>query len=133
VSGIPRRAMIWQLLRPVLLTGAALATGPPARAHQKGGAMSRGESRSVFGYDNIPDFKSFNPQYEPLHARCSRELTNLKRELAKQGAEGRQTPCSRQDFLEARWLVYYAARFDRIDDRLRALGEMLGQPADPHT
>ena len=54
-----------------------------------------------------------------------------KRTSARQAANGRATPCSRQIFLEARWLTFYSAHWDQIDRRLRDLREMLQRPADP--
>src|SRR5206468_41452 len=64
------------------------------------------------------------------HRQFSAELEELQRELARQASKGRATPCSRQIFLEARWLVYYSAQWDRIASRLSDLRKMLTQ-ADP--
>jgi len=91
----------------------------------------RGQSRSIFGYDPTPDFIAFDSHYPEKHAKYARELRELQLELARQNAKGRATPCSRQIFLEARWLVYYSAHWDKIERRLRDLREMLSQPADP--
>jgi hypothetical protein len=91
----------------------------------------RGASRNVFGYDPTGDFVAFDPQYIQRHAKYARELRELQLELARQNAKGRATPCSRQIFLEARWLVYYSAHWDHIESRLRDLREMLNRPADP--
>jgi hypothetical protein len=98
-------------------------TNPPVSA--------RGASRSVFGYDPTPDFLAFDPQYLEKHAKYARELRDLQLELARQNAKGRATPCSRQIFLEARWLVYYSAHWAEIERRLNELRQMLAQPADP--
>lgn len=92
---------------------------------------TRGESRSVYGYDPTADFVAFDPQYLRKHARYVRELRELQLELARQNAAGRATPCSRQIFLEARWLVFYSAHWDRIEKRLKDLRELLARPADP--
>src|SRR6266542_4542521 len=92
---------------------------------------SRGASRSVFGYDPTPDFIAFDSQYRHKHAKYADELRELQLELARQTANGRVTPCSRQIFLEARWLTFYSAHWDRIERRLRELREMLARPADP--
>lgn len=91
----------------------------------------RGASRSIFGYDPTPDFVAFDPKYPEKHAKYARELRELQLELARQNAKGRATPCSRQIFLEARWLVYYSAQWERIESRLHDLREMLGRPTDP--
>ena len=64
--------------------------------------VSRGESRSVFGYDPTADFIAFDPQYREKHNQYVGELESLQKELARQAANGRATPCSRQIFLEAR-------------------------------
>jgi hypothetical protein len=92
---------------------------------------TRGQSRAVFGYDTGPDFVEYEPGYRELRRKYSAELEELQLELARQMRAGRATPCSRQIFLEARWLTYYSAHFDRIRRRLEDLREMLSQPADP--
>ncbi|SPE56509.1 exported hypothetical protein [Verrucomicrobia bacterium] len=92
--------------------------------------MSRGESRSVFGYDTTKDFLAFDPQYLEKRRQYTGELRELQLELARQTAAGRATPCSRQIFLEARWLSY-SAQWQRIERRLHDLREMLARPADP--
>lgn len=94
-------------------------------------SMSRGESRSIYGYDPAGDYTAFDPQYSEKHRQYARELRELQLELARQAGKGRATPCSRQIFLEARWLVYYSAQWDHIERRLRELREMLSRPADP--
>jgi hypothetical protein len=53
-------------------------------------------------------------------------------ELARQARNGRTTPCSQQIFLEARWLTFFSAHFERIEQRLIELREMLARSADPH-
>jgi hypothetical protein len=94
-------------------------------------SSARGQSRGIFGYDPRPDFLALDPQYLQKHAKYASELDELQLELARQNAKGRATPCSRQIFLEARWLVYYSAQWTRIERRLRDLREMLNRPADP--
>jgi len=92
---------------------------------------SRGASRSVFGYDPTPDFIAFDSQYRHKHAKYADELRELQLELARQSANGRVTPCSRQIFLEARWLAFYSAQWERTERRLRELRELLARAADP--
>src|SRR5258708_29656126 len=92
--------------------------------------MSRGESRSVFGYDTTKDFLAFDPQYLEKRRQYTGELRELQLELARQTADGRATPCSRQIVLEARWLTY-SAQWQRVERRLHDLREMLARPADP--
>jgi hypothetical protein len=92
---------------------------------------AREQSRNLFGYDPTDDFIAFDSDYRVKHARYANELRELQLELARQAAHGRATPCSRQLFLEARWLVYYSAHWDRIEGRLRHLRDLLRQPADP--
>src|SRR5438445_11867302 len=94
-------------------------------------AQQRAVSRAVFGYDTTSDFLAFDPQYRQRHHQYAEELRTLQLELARQAATGRATPCSRQIFLEARWLVYYSAQWDRVERRLGALRELLARPADP--
>jgi hypothetical protein len=94
-------------------------------------SSARGQSRNIFGYDPTPDFLAFDSQYRQKHGKYADELRELQLELARQAAKGRATPCSRQIFLEARWLVFYSAQWDRIERRLRDLREMLGRPSDP--
>jgi len=115
----------------VLLAACIPASGRAANPPTPVPAMSRGESRNVFGYDPTADFVAFDPQYGEKHRKYASELRELQLELARQTTKGRATPCSRQIFLEARWLVYYSAHWDRIDRRLRDLREMLSRPADP--
>jgi len=103
-----------------------VAPQEPARS-----SVFRGESRNVFGYDPTPDFVKFDAQYRQKHAQYADELRVLQLELARQTSKGRPTPCSRQLFLEARWLVFYSARWDRIEKRLQDLREMLARPSDP--
>lgn len=117
----------WFALGFLLLAAVVHAADAPA-----GVVISqRGASRNVFGYDPSPDFVAFDPQYRVRHAKYVDELTRLQAELARQSANGRATPCSRQLFLEARWLTYYSAHWDHIGRRLRDLREMLARPADP--
>ncbi len=94
-------------------------------------AEQRGASRAKFGYDARPDFIAFDPEYPERHRQCVKELEELQQELARQAAAGRATPCSRQLFLEARWLTFYSADWNRIQDRLAVLRAMLAQPGDP--
>ncbi len=94
-------------------------------------ADERAASRAKFGYDPRADFVAYDSEYAEKHARAVAELERLQRELAQKAASGRATPCSRQLFLEARWLTFYSAYWDRIDERLRSLQEMLARPADP--
>src|SRR5215471_5004731 len=116
----------------VAANGQSAASNDLSISHVRDGSLSsKGASRNLFGYDPTPDFIAFDPQYRQKHAKYAHELRELQLELARQAAQGRATPCSRQIFLEARWLVFYSARWEQIEDRLRALGEMLDRPADP--
>jgi hypothetical protein len=106
-------------------------TGPGAEPTRPLSSAQRGASRNVFGYDATPDFIKFDPNYKQKHARYAQQLRELQLELARQTSKGRPTPCARQIFLEARWLVYYSAHWDRIERRLDDLREMLSRPSDP--
>jgi hypothetical protein len=107
------------------------ANVPAADAPHAFSSVERGASRNVFGYDPTPEFIKFDPAYRQKHGRYADELRELQLELARQTAKGRPTPCSRQIFLEARWLVSYSAHWDQIERRLRDLREMLSRPSDP--
>jgi hypothetical protein len=122
------------ILFAIVLAGRCLAGA--VRAAEESDAVPesihlRGKSRAVFGYDTGSDFVAYEPRYWELRRKSSAELQALQLELAKQTRAGRATPCSRQIFLEARWLTYYSAHFDRIERRLSDLREMLARPADP--
>ena len=56
-------------------------------------------SRNVFGYDPTADFIAFDPQYREKHNKYVAELEALQTELARQDANGRATPCSRQNVI----------------------------------
>lgn len=120
------RLVISALPLIVGVLGALIAHGQEAMS-----AATRGQLRSVFGYDPTPDFIAFDPQYRARRAKYYDELRDLQLELARQTEKGRATPCSRQIFLEARWLVLYSAHWDQIERRLRDLREMLSRPTDP--
>lgn len=92
---------------------------------------TRVDSRNKFGYDPREDFIAFDPQYPQKHREAHERLRALQLELARQAGKGRKTVCSRQIFLEARWLTYYSAHWDRINKRLDDLQKMLAAPADP--
>jgi len=94
-------------------------------------AEARRASRAIFGYDPTADFLAFDPEYIPKHRQYVERLRILQLELARQAAGGRATPCSRQIFLEARWLTFYSAHWAEIESRLKDLAEMLGRPSDP--
>jgi hypothetical protein len=112
----------------VVLVAAGWVAGQATQTTQR---VTRGESRSVWGYDPTDDFIAFDKDYRAKHAEYAQELLELQLELARQSAAGRATPCSRQIFLEARWLTYYTADWIRITKRLKDLREMLTRPADP--
>jgi hypothetical protein len=92
---------------------------------------SRSEAWSVFGYDPSADFRAFDPQYRDKINRYKDELERLRQEMFHQASAGRKTPCARQVYVEAKWLIQYTADFDRIDKRLQALRDLLKQPHDP--
>ena len=102
-----------------------------AEAESSVAPRTRGESRNVFGYDPTPEFVLFDPDFRVKHNECVRQLKELQAELVRQAARGRATPCSRQIFLEARWLTFYSAHWDRIQRRLDDLREMLRRSSDP--
>ena len=122
-----KAALFWLALLILLFCPDAFA----ADAQNSLSSEARAQSRSVFGYDPTPDFVAFDPSYRQKHAKYADELRALQLELARQTALGRATPCSRQIFLEARWLVFYSAHWERIERRLATLRELLSRPSDP--
>jgi hypothetical protein len=102
-----------------------------AELNQPFSSVQRRGSRNVFGYDPTPDFIKFDADYLQKHARYAAQLSELQLELARQTSKGRPTPCSRQIFLEARWLVFYSAHWEEIEGRLADLREMMSRPSDP--
>jgi hypothetical protein len=116
----------WIGLVFVIAAQVAVASTPAPMTSQE-----RQQSRAVFGYDPTPEFVAFDPQYRQKRNEYFAQLEQLQQELARQAAQGRATPCSRQIFLEARWLVLYSAYWDRIESRLHDLRQMLARPADP--
>ena len=109
----------------------AAQIGFAQEAAQEDNLTMRGRSRAAFGYDTTPDFVEYEPRYRELRRKAAAGLEELQLELARQARAGRATPCSRQIFLEARWLTFYSAHFDRIQKRLDDLRKMLGEPSDP--
>jgi hypothetical protein len=121
-----RLTSLWIGLVFVLATRIAVAATAGLMTSQE-----RQQSRAVFGYDPTPEFVAFDPQYRQKRHEYFTQLEQLQQELARQAAQGRATPCSRQIFLEARWLILYSAYWDRIESRLNDLRQMLARPADP--
>jgi hypothetical protein len=115
--------------RAALLIVSLVVSNAVARAADPLG--TRAQSRNEFGYDSAADMTVFDPEYPAKHGKYADELRKLQLELANQSSKGRATPCSRQIFLEARWLVFYSAHWDRIEKRLADLRAMLQQPRDP--
>ncbi len=119
----------------ILFIFSAIATFPASvyaqEAPAKSGTRSRSEAWGVFGYDPAADFRAYDPQYRPKINKCKDELEQLRQEMFRQAKSGRKTPCARQIYVEAHWLVQYTANFDRIEKRLQALRDLLKQSADP--
>jgi hypothetical protein len=84
-----------------------------------------------FGYDARPDFVKFDPAYHDHHDRFSKELDALQADMINQQRKGRKTFCTRQLFLECRWLVYRTADTARTERRLNDFRNMLALKADP--
>src|ERR1043166_2577874 len=123
------KPFLWPAIITALLSVAVPA--PAAEGALPLSSIDRGASRNIFGYDPTPDFLKFDPGYRQKHAKYADDLRTLQLELARQAAKGRSTPCSRQLFLEARWLVFYSAQWERIERRLHDLREMLSRASDP--
>src|SRR5436305_12727304 len=80
-----------------------------------------------YGYDPRPDYVGFDHQYRQVHDRFSKELDELQADMIRQQRGGRKTLCTRQIFLECRWLVYYTDNQprtrQRLDDRRKVLAQ----------
>jgi hypothetical protein len=63
-------------------------------------------------------FLEYDPGYPDKIAERERRLNALAESLFARDGEGRDTRCSQQIFLEAKWLVNYTAWWSRIDVRL---------------
>lgn len=85
-----------------------------------------------FGYNTHADFVAFDPQYAERHDRLSRELDVLQADMIGQQRAGRKTFCSRQIFLECRWLVYHTADYQAAQRRLDDFRAVLAAKTDPH-
>ncbi|HEX5243039.1 MAG TPA: hypothetical protein VFW23_07205 [Tepidisphaeraceae bacterium] len=85
-----------------------------------------------FGYNPRSDFLAFDPHYREGHDRFSKELDALQADMIRQQRAGRKTFCSRQVFLECRWLVYYTDDQPRTRQRLDDLRKILALKSDPH-
>ena len=92
---------------------------------------TRAEKRAVFGYNTSADFRAFDPQYRTKINKYKDEIEALRQEMFRQASAGRKTPCCRQIFVEAQWLILYTAQYDKIEQRLTDLRTMLAQPSDP--
>ena len=79
----------------------------------------------AFGYDLRPDFRKFDPTYPEKKDHFSKELDVLQADMIAQQRKGRKTFCTRQLFLECRWLVYRTADFARTERRLNDFRQML--------
>ena len=89
----------------------------------KPGAFSATIRRQIFG-PTIHNIATKINKYKD-------EIEQLRQEMFRQAKSGRKTPCARQIYVEAQWLIHYTADFDRIEKRLQALRDLLKQPADP--
>jgi hypothetical protein len=86
----------------------------------------------AFGYDPRPDFVAFDPQYREKKHAAGERLAKLQAEMIAQQRKGRKTPCTRQVFMEARWLVQDTADWPRINRKLDDFEARLKAPKDPH-
>ncbi len=96
------------------------------------GAPPRADDQPAFGYDPRPDFRAFDPNYRDKKHAASERLQKLQAEMIAQQRKGRKTPCTRQVFMEARWLVQDTADWPRIDRILDDFEARLKAPKDPH-
>ncbi len=66
-------------------------------------------------------FVEYDPEFKAKHAEREARFDELGVELFERTIAGHDTHCSRQIFVEAKWLVGYTAWWPRIDARLDEL------------
>jgi hypothetical protein len=88
--------------------------------------------RPAFGYDPRADFRAFDPRYRDKKNAAYERLRKLQAEMIAQQRKGRKTACTRQVFMEARWLVHDTADWPRVDRVLDDFERRLKAPHDPH-
>jgi hypothetical protein len=125
----------------VLLVGVFAGATPAASAsrHVQGSAdlpqllgQHRELAELVVGDDALnliaALFLEYDPGYLDKIAKRGRRLDTLAERLFARDGEGRDTRCSQQIFLEAKWLVNYTAWWSRIDARLDDLEASFAKP-----
>jgi len=70
-------------------------------------------------------FTAFDPNYSFKKKRFGPEITAAATAIAENEWQGRAVPCSRQIYLEAKWLWSYTAFFDQLTELLKAFPESL--------
>src|SRR5262245_44823237 len=70
-------------------------------------------------------FVAFDPNYVFEKKHFGPEITAAAKEIAENEWRGRAVPCSRQMYLEAKWLWGYTAFFGKLAELLSALAESL--------
>ncbi|MGB6692149.1 MAG: hypothetical protein WBE76_30260 [Terracidiphilus sp.] len=73
-------------------------------------------------------FISYNPRYIDLRAERIRRAQALGKRVFQREAQGRNTACAHQILTETKWLLGDTAEFQRIDQRLDALENVLEHP-----
>ncbi len=75
------------------------------------------------GFAEIIDaqFVRYDPDYHTHYKQYGARLDALASTLAELEAQGRRLYCSKQIFLEAKWLHRYTAHWDKLDDKLKRL------------
>ncbi len=95
-------------------------------------APSKADNHPAFAHDTRPDFVAFDPQYRDRKNAASERLSKLQAEMISQQRKGRKTPCTRQVFMEARWLIQDTADWPRVNRTLDDFEARLKAPKDPH-
>jgi hypothetical protein len=70
-------------------------------------------------------FERYDPEYRAHRMLYGERLNALNETLARAEAQGRDLYCSRQMFLEAKWLQRYTARWDRLEDLIERIEQSL--------
>jgi hypothetical protein len=124
-----RRASV--ILALFTLVGTQVPFVLPASAQTPMDYKQRSAAWSVFGYDPGPDFVAYDPKYRDKISQYKDQLEELRLQMFKEASAGRKTTCSRQVYVELKWLIQNTARYDQIEKRMQDLQALLAQPKDP--
>lgn len=73
----------------------------------------------------VEEFKKYDPDFVSKKESLKKTLKKLKRRLIQAEKQGRDMSCSRQIYLEVKYLVSYTAHFEKAESRLNDLKNSL--------